>query len=72
MSDATSALALDVVDVSGRIRRRLATGDALPGTHVVRWDGTAAGGERLSSGVYFLTLRAGDRTAPSHKLVIVR
>lgn len=69
---ATTTLALDVVDVSGRIRRRLAMGDALPGQHAVRWDGTAAGGERLSSGVYFLTLRAGGESAPSHKLVIVR
>ncbi len=69
---ATSTLALDVVDVSGRLRHRLAAGDALPGQHVVHWDGTTGGGERLSSGVYFLTLRADGETAPSHKLVILR
>jgi hypothetical protein len=68
----TSSLALDVVDVTGRLRRRLVAGEMASGRHVVTWDGSATGGEPLASGVYFLTLRAGGQAAPSYKLIIVR
>jgi flagellar hook assembly protein FlgD len=63
---------LDIVDATGRIRRRLATGVSTPGSHVVEWDGKDHRGVRVGSGVYFVSLRAGLRTATSHKLTVVR
>ena len=37
----------------------------------VYWDGRNESGERISSGVYFYTLSAGDYTAP-RRMVIVK
>jgi hypothetical protein len=48
---------LEVLDVNGRRVARPADGRFGAGTHEVRWD---AGG--LPGGVYFVSLRAGDRT----------
>lgn len=65
------AVRLDVLDASGRLVRRFVERRLDVGRHAIVWDGTDGGGRPLASGVYFLSLRAGDarRTA---RVVIAR
>jgi len=42
-----------IFDVAGRLVRRLVQDRVLAGRHTVEWDGTADGGRRVGSGVYF-------------------
>lgn len=51
-------LALDVLDVRGRLVRSLASGPAAAGRHEAAWDGTDPTGRRLPSGAYFIRLRS--------------
>jgi hypothetical protein len=53
---------LSVYDVSGRLVTTLLDGPARAGTTGVVWDGTNAGGSRVSSGVYFCRLVAGEES----------
>jgi choice-of-anchor B domain-containing protein len=54
----TSApVTLDVLDVTGRLVTTLVREVQPPGLHHAVWDGTASGGQRASSGVYFYRLR---------------
>jgi hypothetical protein len=61
---------LRIYDVAGRSVRTLIDDRLDPDVHSVRWDGRDDRGQRLSSGVFFYRLDAGDRTL-SRKLVIV-
>jgi hypothetical protein len=54
---------LDVLDLSGRLVRHLASGWQPRGTRRLTWDGTDAGGSRLAAGVYLVRLRAGAHSA---------
>ncbi|HMB70377.1 MAG TPA: FlgD immunoglobulin-like domain containing protein, partial [bacterium] len=65
---ARAAAAIALVDVSGRLVRRL---DVAAGASAVRWDGGAADGRRVSSGVYFLRL-TGQGAGGSARIVVVR
>jgi hypothetical protein len=51
-------LALDIVDVRGRLVQRLADRTFTEGTHVVRWDGHDDRGDLMPAGVYFARVRA--------------
>ena len=51
-------LALDVLDVRGRLVRSLASGPGAAGRHEAAWDGTDATGRRLPSGAYFIRMRS--------------
>ncbi len=62
---------LCVVDVRGRVVRRLGSGRWAAGPHALRWDGTNDRGEPLPTGVYIVRLEAGDQVA-TRKLVLVR
>ncbi len=62
---------LDVLDVSGRRVRRLASGPHAPGPHEVTWDGTDGSGRAVPAGVYLARLRAGGRTFV-HRVVRAR
>ncbi len=53
-------IALDVLDVRGRLVRSLASGPRPAGRHEAVWDGTGATGRRLPSGAYFVRLRSGS------------
>jgi len=50
---------LTVYDVRGRQVRRLIDSDLEPGRHRVVWDGRDESGEKVSTGVYLYSLRAG-------------
>ncbi|MBD3366559.1 MAG: T9SS type A sorting domain-containing protein, partial [Candidatus Eisenbacteria bacterium] len=49
-----------VYTMAGRRVRTLVNGHVPPGEHQVTWDGTGDDGERVASGVYFYSLRAGE------------
>ena len=55
--------ALDLLDVTGRIVRRLGSGAASGGRWIVRWDGRDASGQRMPAGLYFARVRARSGTA---------
>ena len=54
--------ALDVVDVSGRIVRRLGTPSHTPGRWSLRWDGNDDAGQHVRAGVYFAHLRSRNQS----------
>ncbi|HHF57841.1 MAG TPA: T9SS type A sorting domain-containing protein [candidate division WOR-3 bacterium] len=62
---------LSVYDIQGRRVKVLAHGVYEAGYHVVRFDGRDSRGRRLSQGVYFLRLMAGDYRR-TRKMVLVR
>ncbi|MEQ1834303.1 MAG: FlgD immunoglobulin-like domain containing protein, partial [Candidatus Eisenbacteria bacterium] len=61
---------LRVFDVAGRAVKTLADGPLAAGVHTLQWNGTDDQGARLSSGVYFYRLTAGNDRA-QRKMVIV-
>jgi hypothetical protein len=60
-----------IYDVAGRLVRELADGAYPPGFHRATWDGADASGRPVSSGVYYSSLTAGERTL-RRSFVIVR
>jgi flagellar hook assembly protein FlgD len=54
---------LAVYDVAGRHVRTLVDAPRPAGTHTVIWDGRDEAGRRVTSGVYFVRLRAGQETS---------
>jgi flagellar hook assembly protein FlgD len=57
---AASLVSLRVYDVGGQLVRTLVEGGLQPGEHSAFWDGRSDGGQASSSGVYLVSLRAGD------------
>lgn len=53
---------LEIYNLRGQIVRRLVDSDLAKGSHKVLWDGRDAAGRTVSSGVYHLVLRAGDKS----------
>ena len=51
-----------VFDAKGRLVRRLAERDELPGRRDLSWDGRDDAGKRLSSGVYFVVAQMASET----------
>lgn len=62
---------LGVYDVAGRAVATLVDERRPPGSHAARWDGRAADGRRVASGIYFVRLVAGDEAAV-RPLVVLR
>ncbi len=54
-------VSLRVFDVSGQLIRTLVDGNVTAGRKTAFWDGRDTRGNRVSSGVYFYRLQAGDR-----------
>ena len=72
----SGAVSIDIHNVSGQLVRRLELGQKARGSYVNRdkaayWDGRNDRGERVSSGVYFYTLRAGNFTT-TRKMVTLK
>ena len=55
-----STVELTVHDISGRAVATLEHGTCAPGSHVARWTGTDASGQRVAPGLYTVRLQAGD------------
>jgi hypothetical protein len=56
----TSDARLAVYDAAGRLVRVLASGTLDAGEYEYTWDGRDSAGAKMSSGIYFATLQAGD------------
>lgn len=52
---------LVVFDLLGRPVRRLANAQHVPGSYSVKWDARDGDGRKVSTGVYVVRLRAGDK-----------
>jgi len=61
---------LFILNVRGQRVRTLADGVVGAGSHVVSWDGRNDGGRRVSSGVYLIMLRIGDRAFTRKALLV--
>ena len=64
-------VALTVFDLRGRCVRILVESDLGPGIYRVHWDGRNDQGERVSSGIYLYTLRAGEENL-TRKMTILK
>jgi len=62
---------LRVVDVQGRLVRRLGAGSYGRGRHAISWDGRDQGGRQVASGVYFVRLSLAGGTQ-QRRLVVAR
>ncbi len=62
---------LEIVDVAGRIVRRLLDGPVATGSHAIAWDGRGSNGAVAASGVYFARIRIGNFES-TQKLTLVR
>jgi len=58
---APSPVTVTVLDVRGRVVRRLVLGELPAGSHGVTWDARSDAGSRVAAGVYFLRAAAADR-----------
>jgi hypothetical protein len=67
----SSDVDLTVYDVQGRRVRTLVTGTLTAGAKRVTWDGRDVGGNSVSSGVYFYTLRTPSQTI-SKKMILLK
>lgn len=65
-----SAVSLAVYDVQGRLVKTLANGVLGEGPHQHIWDGLDSSGNPVTSGVYFYTLRAENRTLTRKMLLL--
>jgi hypothetical protein len=63
-------VALRMYDALGRRVRTLVDGAEEPGEHTAYWDGCNERGERVTSGVYFYKMEAGDFAATRKMLVL--
>ncbi|MCB0297487.1 MAG: T9SS type A sorting domain-containing protein, partial [Calditrichaeota bacterium] len=62
---------LEIFNLLGQRIKTLADADMAPGQHRLLWDGRSDAGLRVSSGVYFYRLKAGDYVK-SRKMVLIR
>lgn len=60
-----------IYDVRGQLVRTLVNAKQVPGYYSEVWDGTSVQGGSVSSGIYFLQMRAGA-FVKSHKLVLLK
>jgi hypothetical protein len=58
-----SRVSLRIYDLSGRIVKRVIDRQQKPGFYMARWDARDSSGRKVSAGVYFCKLSAGDFTA---------
>jgi len=61
--DKTSQVTVSVYNCVGQSVRILASGEMEPGQYRLLWDGRDGDGRAVGSGVYFVMLRAGARSA---------
>lgn len=68
-ADRPVMIRLGIYDVRGRLIRELVTGVQSPGIYSLNWNSTTSTGLRVASGLYFLSLRAGN-VAQTRKFVV--
>ncbi len=65
------AVKLSVYNIRGQLVRTLVDDSQGSGTYSINWDGTDNGGKKISSGVYFYRLLAGDFVS-TRKMVVLK
>jgi hypothetical protein len=65
------ATRLVIYNIIGREVKTLVDEVQLPGTYTVEWDGRAAGGNQVATGIYLYRLEAGEKTA-TKKMVLLK
>jgi hypothetical protein len=68
---AAGPVRLELLDVTGRVVRRIAEGSMAAGTHTLDWNGADASGHPVPAGVYWARLRAQGQER-TQKLTILR
>jgi len=63
---------LEILDISGRLVKRLVKGIKTPGRRSICWDGRDEEGRKVPNGVYFCKLRVDDTYHDIVKLVEIR
>ncbi|MBD3222421.1 S8 family serine peptidase [bacterium] len=63
---------LDIVDVRGRLVRRLLAGTPMPATGRILWDGRDARGRAAPSGAYLVRIRAADGAVATERITLAR
>lgn len=56
----TTPVNVAIYDMTGRLVSDYKIGDKAPGWHEFTWQGTDSHGQQVSTGVYLITMRAGD------------
>jgi flagellar hook assembly protein FlgD len=69
-TSASANVDLGIFDLSGRRVATIHRGALEAGPHSFRWDGTASGGGRVPSGVYFYRAQTAS-TSATRKLVVL-
>lgn len=74
LSDSANVV-ISIYDVGGQLVRKIGLGDMSAGVYVSKdkalyWDGRNDIGEKVSSGVYFYNLQAGDYNATKRMLIV--
>ncbi len=62
---------LYIIDIQGRIIKKLDQQKKSNGIHTINWDGKNDSGLNMSSGVYFILLRA-DNTSFKKKIILMK
>ncbi len=62
---------LEIFTLTGQKMKTLLSEERIAGEHLVRWDGTNAQGEKMSSGIYFAVLKAGNQIR-MQKMALIR
>jgi hypothetical protein len=70
--DSPGHVELELIDVQGRLIRRLVAGRLDAGSHEITWDGRDANGRPVASGQYFYTLIVGGAVIDKSRAVILK
>jgi len=63
---------INILDLQGRLIRRLVNKAEAPGTYSVTWDGTNQKGIPQSSGIYFYQLFLDGKNIESRRMLLLR
>ena len=63
---------LTIYNIQGQLVRTLLSGEKLPGTYIVNWDGRNAIGRNVSSGIYFYQLEIPGGIQKTRKMLLLK
>ena len=64
-------VSLQIIDITGRVVKQLVNTNQAPGYYQIKWNGADKYGRQISSGVYFIVLRSGNKIK-SNKLMLLK
>jgi hypothetical protein len=66
-----SRVSIEVYDINGRLVKQLVDLDFNTGEHSVNWDGDSDSGEKVSSGVYFYSIKT-SQSSITRKMILLK